>query len=442
MHDQLRARAHAGGGEGIEKRRLRIGFVPLTDCAPIVIAKERGWFRAQGLEVELSREVSWASVRDKVAAGVLDAAQMLAPMTFSTTLGLGGLPTPMCTGLSLDLNGNAITLSRALFERLREIAPEEIARRPRRANALARVISEGRRSGRAPLRFGVVFPASSHDLELRYWLASGGVDPDRDVELRVVAPSLMVECLEDGTLDGYCVGEPWNRLAWARGVGVPVIHKHELWNYSPEKVLGVARPWLDRHPNTHRALLRALLEAGRAIDASESRAEVAHVVAGESYVDAPSSIVGHSLGFGLGVSGAVDAARTFHVFHRNAAAHPWKSHALWILSQMLRWGFIEKPIDLRALVDEVYLPDLHREAAADLGFAAPLCDEKQEGVHTEPWTLSEATAPIAMGPDLFFDRMRFDPRDVVSYLESFAISSMRVRVDELAAVNGEAFART
>lgn len=425
--DRLRVAAHAGGSEGIERRRLRIGFVPLADCAPLVFAKERGHFRRQGLEVELSREVSWASLRDKLVAGALDAAQMLAPMPFASALGLGGLELPICTGHSLGLGGNAITISAALYRRLADLDPEALATRPVCASALRDLVERDRAAGRPPLRFGIVFPYSTHDLELRYWLASAGIDPDRDVSLRVVAPPLMVPRLEQGHLDGYCVGEPWNALAVARGCGRTLVTKHEIWNHAPEKVLGVAEAWLDRHPSTHRALLRALLEAAVEIDEPERRLEVAHVLAGESFVDAPVDVLHRSLsalGRGAGP-----------IFYRNAATHPWISHAIWLLSQMVRWGYIEKPIDLRATASRVYRPDLHREAAADLGLAAPLVDEKLEGAHGAGWMLEEATAPIAMGADRFFDGLLFDPEQSVAYLEHFAVSALRVRIDELAEMN-------
>ena len=428
MDRRLRVAAHAGGSEGIEKRRLRIGFVPLADCAPIVFAKERGYFRRHGLNVELSREVSWASLRDKVAAGALDAAQMLAPMPFAAALGLGGLELPICTGHSLGLGGNAITVSEALYRRLADADPDALAARPVSATALRDLIERDRAAGRPPLRFGIVFPYSTHDLELRYWLASAGIDPDRDVSLRVVAPPFMVQRLEEGLLDGYCVGEPWNALAAARRSGRALVTKHEIWNHAPEKVLGVAEAWLERHPATHRALLRALLEAAALIDEPDRRLEVAHVIAGESFVDAPVDVVYRSLAWaGRGGAGPV--------FHRNAATHPWISHATWLLSQMVRWGYVEKPIDLRATARRVYRPDLHREAAADLGLAAPLVDEKVEGAHGSAWMLDEATAPIPMGPDRFFDGLRFDPDEVISYLEHFAVSALRVRIDELAELN-------
>jgi nitrate/nitrite transport system substrate-binding protein len=426
--DRLRTAAYAGGSEGIEKRRLRIGFVPLADCAPLVIAKERGHFRRHGLEVELSRQVSWATLRDKVATGALDAAQMLAPMPFASALGLGGVDLPICTGHSLGLDGNAITVSEPLYRRLADADPEALVGRPLHATALRKLIERDRQTGRPLLRFGIVFPYSTHDLELRYWLASAGIDPERDVSLRVVPPPFMVQRLEQGHLDGYCVGEPWNRLAAERRSGRTLITKHEIWNHSPEKVLGVSEAWLERHPATHRAMLRALLEAAVFADDPDRRLEVAHVIAGESFVDAPVGVLYRSLA-------SASSAGSGPVFHRNAATHPWTSHAVWLLTQMLRWGYIEKPIDVRATARRIYRPDLHREAAADLGLPAPLVDEKMEGVHGGSWLLEEASAPIAMGPDHFFDGLRFDPDHALEYLERFAIRSLRVRMDELAVMN-------
>jgi nitrate/nitrite transport system substrate-binding protein len=435
MDERVRARAHAGGSEGIEQRRLRIGFVPLADCAPLVFAKERGHFRRHGLEVELSREVSWATLRDRVATGALDAAQMLAPMPFASTLGLGGIALPMCTGQSLGLCGNAVTVSSELYERLAAADPEALSTRPVRATPLRRLIARDRDAGRPPLRFGVVFPHSCHNLELRYWLASAGIDPDLDVSLRVVPPPFMVTHLEQGRLDGYCVGEPWNALAALRGSGRQLVTKHEIWNHSPEKVLGVTEEWLERNPRTHRALLGALLEAAVEVDAPERKLEVAHVLAGESFVDAPVDALRSSLDGPRASASQEEAPCAAPIFHRNAATHPWVSHGAWLLTQMLRWDYIEKAIDVRALARRVYRPDLHREAAADVGLPAPRVDEKVEGAHAEPWVLTAATAPIAMGADQFFDGVGFDPARVLDYLASFPVSSLRVRLDELAAHN-------
>ena len=221
---------------------------------------------------------------------------------------------------------------------------------------------------------------------------------------------------------------PGTRSPHARAAAASIVTKHEIWNHSPEKVLGVAEEWLEQYPCTHRAMLGAVIEASVEVDAPERRLEVAHVIAGESFVDAPVEVLHGSLA-------AAGAAGSGPIFHRYAANLPWTSHAAWLLSQMIRWGYVEKPIDVRALARRVYRPDLHREAAADVGLPAPLVDEKVEGAHGDAWLLEEASTLIAMGPDRFFDGQRFDPEQIVAYLERFPVSSLRVRLDELAEHN-------
>ena len=432
----LGSRLYAGAGDGLEKQRLSIGFVPLCDCATVVIAKERGFFRKHGLEVTLSRESSWATLRDKLIAGALDAAPMLAPMPLAATLGLGGPSLRFRTGLALSLNGNAITVSRSLYASIANALGTNPAGPAEAGRALARVIRDRREQGLSPLRFGIVFPYSSHDLELRYWLAASGIDPGRDVQLHVVPPPFMVERLEGDALDGYCVGEPWNAVAALRGSGRVLVTKHQIWNHSPEKVLGVAEPWLDRHPQTHRAMLRALLEAAHFADDPDNRLEVAHVVCGESFVDAPVAAVRRSLcGSEPGESEDTVTNANLPLFHAKAASHPWVSHGVWFLGQMLRWGYIEKAISAREVAADVYRPDLHRQAASDLGMVAPVADEKPEGLHDGDWQLENEGAPIPMGSDRFFDGESFSAGSLISYLEGVALSTMRVRLDELAERN-------
>lgn len=429
----LRSAAWASGSEGLERTELSLAFVPLTDCAPLVIAKERGFFTRRGLRVSLSREPSWANVRDKLMAGLVDGAQVLGPMPLAASLGIGGMPQPLVTALSLDLNGNAITVSRDLFRRLCEVDPEGMARRPITAAPLRRLIRQEAGTGRPPPVFAIVFPCSSHEYELRYWMAAAGVEPDRDVRIRVVPPPAMVRMLGEGSIDGYCVGEPWNEYAVQQEVGRTLITKHEIWNNAPEKVFAVTREWADRHPNTHRALVAAIVDAARWLDAPEHRMECVHVIAGESYVDAPVDIVKMSMnGTFQYEKGEPVALPDFNVFYRYAATFPWRSHALWFLSQMLRWGHIESPIDVGSVARDVYRSDVYREAVAPLGIPVPTCDEKGEGLHAEPWVLEQATRPISMGPDAFFDGRRFDPRDVAGYLEAFELSALRCRPDDLA----------
>lgn len=414
---------------------MRIGITPLTDCAPIAVAAELGFFAREGLRVEVSREPSWANIRDKVVAGALDAAQMLAPMPLAATLGAGPVQQPMITALSLGLGGNAITLSRPLWTELAAVDPRAAEHPLRSGRALAHCVASRSARGAAPLRLGTVFPVSMHSYELRAWLAASGIVPDRDVRILVVPPPHMVAALEEGALDGFCVGEPWNTLAVQRGSGVVATTKHEIWNHAPEKVLGVRLEWAERNPEEHRALLRALLAASRWCDAVENRAPLADLLAEPRYVGVPATVLAPSLtgDFVRGADGdALRALPEFHCFHRYAANFPWRSHAVWMLCQMLRWGQIEKAIDLRGVASEVYRSDLYREAAADLGVACPSADEKAEGVHATAWRAAGVPVDLELGADLLFDALGFDARDPVSVLAGHAIHERVVRLDELA----------
>ncbi|WP_133715967.1 MULTISPECIES: CmpA/NrtA family ABC transporter substrate-binding protein [Methylocaldum] len=433
----LRPGVHAAGGEGLEKTQIDLGFIPLTDCAPLVIAYEKGFFRKHGLEARLSREVSWANIRDKVFAGLLDGGHMLAPMPIATTLGLGELKKPTIAALSLDLNGNAITVSLDLYRRMAELDPAAAAERSMSVRALKKVIDTGKNSGSEPLCFATVFPFSPHNYMLRYWLAAGGIDPDRDVRLVVIPPPHMVKYLSSGEIDGYCVGEPWNAQAVATGVGRTLITDYEIWNNKPEKVLGVNREWAEQHPNTHRAMLMALLEAAQWIDQPENRIEVADILAREEYVNAPADVVKMSMvgSFRYQVDAAPAPLPDFNVFFRYAATFPWRSHAVWFITQMYRWGQLRDPVDMRKLAEEVYRPDLYREAAQALGLPFPTADYKTEGQHGEPWTLREATEPMILGTDRFLDGGTFDALRPVDYLERFELHNRQVSLDELAKVN-------
>jgi len=414
----LDGQPRAAGG-GIEKRALRLGFVPLADCAPLVIAKERGFFRRHGLDVTLVREPAWPAVQEHLAAGALDGAQMLAPMPLAATLGLGAAPVPMVTALCLDLNGNAITVANALYERMRALDPDSTARRPVAARALQRVVELRGRRGDPPLTFGVTSPFSSHNYELRYWVASAGIDPDRDLRIVEAPPCAMVRMLGEGRLDGYCVGEPWNEQAVMLGLGHTVVSKYDVWNNSPEKVLAVTQAWAERHPGTHRALVRALVDAASWLDRPENRLEAVHVIAGESYVDAPVDVVGRAM-----LPEPVEPLRFRPggtVFYRFAATFPWRSHGAWFVSQMLRWGQVQAPFSIDALVNAVYRPDVYREAVRELGVPLPAADHKLEGAHQGPWVLEDASEPIPMGPDAFLDGRVFDPSDVQGYVDGFRV---------------------
>ncbi len=416
---------------------LRLGFIPLSDCAVLAVALEKGFFRRQGLDVTLLREVSWATLRDKVAVGALDGAQMLAGMPVAAAVGIDPIARPLITAFSLDLNGNAITVSTALWERMVAADPESTRTRPVTAAALRRVIAEGRRLGRPALRFAMVYPFATHNYELRYWLAAAGIRPDDDVQITVVPPPRMVEALERRAIDGFCVGEPWGSLAVQRGLGCVVASKYDIWNNSPEKVLAVNRAFAEQHAEVHQALLRALIEAARWTDAAENRHEVAGILAQERYVGAPEPLLAASLTgrFVFMPGGDSVGVPDFHVFHRYAANFPWTSHAVWLLTQMLRWGQLASPVDLLTVARSVYRPDLYSQAARDVGVPAPEVDLKSEGTHAAEWVLEGSASTIHMGSDRFFDGRTFHPTAAVSYLASFEVSSPLVSLEELATLN-------
>jgi ABC-type nitrate/sulfonate/bicarbonate transport system substrate-binding protein len=411
----------------LERSDLRLGFIALNDAAPLIVAKELGLFEAEGLRVDLIKEASWANVRDKVAVGALDGGHMLAPMTLAASMGVGGERTPMTVPLSLNLNGSAVTVSTALAAAMRAVDAEGMAEHPRTARPLAKLIASRKAFGDRPLTFAVVFPYSMHAYELRYWLAAAGIDPDHDIRLVVVPPPRMAERLKAGEIDGFCVTAPWNALSVSQGAGEIIVYASDLWRMGPDKVFGLTRTWGDANPEALQAVIRALLKAAAWADGPEHRADLAKMLAQPAYVDAPEAVIAQSLvgspPYAAGEAGA--ASQDYIVYHRYAASFPWRSHALWFLTQMLRWGQIGPEVDIRAVADAVYRPDLFRKAAASVGEPAPLVDDKAEGGHTESWTLDQATAPIAMGPDAFFDGRVFDPRQPLRYAREFEITRLK-----------------
>jgi two-component system, oxyanion-binding sensor len=394
---------------------LRIGFIPLVDCAPLAVADAFGMFAAEGLKVTLIREVSWANIRDKVQAQLLDAAHMLGPMPLAASLGVGGERTPMIAPISLNRNGSAITVSKALATEMRRADPEGMAARPCTARPLASVVEQRRTVGAAPPVLAAVFPYSMHAYELRYWLAEAGIDPDRDVRLVFIPPSRMAARLRSGEIDGFCVGAPWNAVAEAAGSGEILIRAREFWPSGPDKVLGMTRAFAEREPDVAQALLRTLLRAAAWVDRPENRSDVAELLAAPSYVGEPAMLLRRSL---------VDSPDAL-VFHRGAATFPWVSHAAWFLAQMRRWGQLDADVDIPTAAAEVYRPDLYRLAAGQVGAPTPDEDIKVEGVHAEPWRLDTAGGPIEMPADRQFDARTFDPVRPAAYLEGFSIRRER-----------------
>lgn len=388
-----------------EKKYVRLGFVPLTDSLPLVAARELGYFADEGLEVELQRETSWATLRDRVLVGQLDGAQMLAPMLLSASLGLCGIRKQMVTAWSFGLNGNAITVSSNLFRGLSALAQENTPLGAVRA--LKMVVESRRRNAQTPLVLAIVFPFSCHAYLLRYWLFAGGIDPDQDIKIVVLPPSQMVDHLRLGHIDGFCVGEPWNSVAALSGVGHCIVSGYDIWQNAPEKVLGMSQDWVVQHPQTMNGLLRALYRAGRFVD--ENVTDAVTMLTGGHYIDLPPELLTVSLSGRLagGLEGKPFPAHHFHVFSRYQANFPWRSHAHFLLSQMQRWGQL-KGDNLSPMVAQCYRTDLYRSAMRGVT-SLPIDDVKQEGLHASSWSLPGDPVDLDMGSDLIVDGNIFVP---------------------------------
>ncbi|MBI2946033.1 MAG: ABC transporter substrate-binding protein [Verrucomicrobia bacterium] len=328
---------------------LRVGFVPLTDCAPLIMAHELGLFKKRGLSVRLSREVGWATIRDKIIYGELDAAHALAAMPFAATFGLGSIPCECLTALVLNLNGNAITLSSDLW-----------MRGVRDARSLREEIEHAR--GKKTYTLGVVFPSSSHNFLLRQWLASGGIDPDQDVRIVTVPAPSMFENLKSGNLDGYCVGEPWNSVAVQAGLGWCVTTSIDLAPWHPEKVLMMRRQFAEDHEAEHLALVAAVTEACAFCDEMENREQVVATIAYPKYVNASvEALRGSMMGaFDFG-NGRVETLPDFHVFSRHDANEPSTEKSAWILRNLFSSGAVKNRSAAQAGA-EVFRPDLFHQA--------------------------------------------------------------------------------
>lgn len=332
-------------------KSLRLGFVPLVDCAPLVIAKELNLFAKYGLSVALSREIGWATIRDKIIYDSLDAAHALAPMPFAATLGLGSVPSECITSLVLNMHGNALTLSSELW-----------SRGVRDARTLRLEIERSR--GSRTYTFGVVFPHSSHNFLLRQWLASGGINPDRDVRIVVVPAPSMVDNLRIGNLDGYCVGEPWNAVAVEAGIGWCAWTSAELSPNHPEKVLMVRRAFAEQFPEEHLRLIAALLEACAYCDEPANREALVSILARPEYINAPTECLRRSLigPFDYGYE-RIKPVPEFHVFHRHSANEPSADKAAWVLRHLVNLGALKnqsiQPVSLAATI---FREDLFQQA--------------------------------------------------------------------------------
>ncbi|MGQ3057869.1 MAG: CmpA/NrtA family ABC transporter substrate-binding protein [Nevskia sp.] len=338
----------------MSRPRLKLGLLPLADAAPLYVARECGFFAGQGLDVRLSVETTWASLRDKLAAGLLDAAQLLAPMPLAAHLGVDRLGAPIDTALTLSRNGNALTVSTALFGQLDQPPPLPAAA----GAALKRLLAADRAAGRPKRVFAHVFPFSSHHYLLRTWLLSAGIDPDRDVVLAVVPPPRMLDALRAGEIDGYCAGAPWGSAAEAAGAGQRLLATHLIRPGCAEKVLAVTRHWAASHREQHLALVAALIEAGRWLEQPGHRLDASQMLVDARLIDVPAHCVREALR-----DDADDPRAAQIVFGTSAGASPHHDDARWFLAQMQRCGQVPAAVEVENTVVSSYRLGLHRAAA-------------------------------------------------------------------------------
>lgn len=404
--------------------QITLGYVPLLDSAVLIAAQEQGFAEAEGLEFGLVRETSWANIRDRVAVGHFDGAHMLAPMPLSVNLGLTPLDVPLIAPMALGLGGNAVTVALPLWRAMEEHGASSGVDASASGMALAKVIAGRRERGLPPLRFGVVHPESGHNYELRYWLTASGVDATRDIEIVVVPPPFLPDALGAGRVDGYCVGEPFNSVAVARGVGRIVTIKSSIWRSSPEKVLGVRREWAERFPEQMAAVIRAITRAARWCGDPDNHDTLARVLSREDRLGISSAILMRALTGRLyiGDKDIIDVPDFFLPFER-AANFPWISHALWFYSQMVRWQQVGHSAENAHKAAGTYRPDIYRAALDGMGIAVPSANAKVEGALAEVTALGAQGGRLMLGPDGFFDGAQFDPEALDLYIASQALPS-------------------
>ena len=413
----------------IEKPQLTFGFIKLTDMAPLAIAKEKGFFEDEGLFVSVEAQSNWKNVLDRVIDGQLDGSHMLAGQPIAAGAGFGR-QAELVTAYSMDLNGNAITVSNDVWSKMKPNVPKGADGKPIhpiKADALKPVITEYKNKGNA-FKMGMVFPVSTHNYEIRYWLAAAGINPGMytadnvqgqigaDVLLSVTPPPQMPATLEAGTIYGYCVGEPWNQQAVFKGIGVPVVTNYDIWKNNPEKVFVMTKKFVEENPNTAIAVTKALIRAGKWLDEPSNRAEAVKILSMPQYVGADEVVLANSMtGTFEFEKGDKRSMPDFNVFYKYNATYPFYSDGIWFLTQMRRWGQIptEKPEGWYAeTIKKIYRPDIWKKAA-DLLVA--------EGhIPSSDVPTTDGYKPATTD---FIDGTKYDAKDPIGYINSFSIGN-------------------
>ena len=382
--------------------RMRIGFIPLADATALLVAVDKGFTEAEGIDVELVREVSWSNVRDKLNIGLFDAAHLLAPVAIASSLGLGHVKVPIVTAFVLGLNGNAITVSPALHAAIAERADGDITDPMVSARALARVVADRKAGGEEPLTFGMTFPYSTHNYHLRFWMAAAGVDPDQDVRLIVLPPPYMVESLASKHVDGFCVGAPWNSIAVDLGIGHILHFVSEILQRAAEKVLAVRARWAEDNPDVFRRLVRAHGRAAAFVEDVNNRDEVARILSAPERIGVAPEVIRRTLDGRLKVSpdGAYRSSDRYLMVGRAGAARPDPVQAAWLYAQMVRWGQALLSSENLAAAVPTFRPDLYDEIIGGDESLSPAEPADRVGAFTGP---------------------AFDPKDISAHLEVWKI---------------------
>ena len=416
-------------GLEIEKPQLTFGFIKLTDMAPLAIAKEKGFFEDEGLFVSVEAQSNWKNVLDRVIDGQLDGSHMLAGQPIAAGAGFGR-QAELVTPFSMDLNGNGITVSNDVWAKMKPNVPtgdDGKPVHPIKADALKPVISEYKNSGK-PFKMGMVFPVSTHNYEIRYWLAAAGIHPglytadnvqgqiDAEVLLSVTPPPQMPATLEAGTIYGYCVGEPWNQQAVFKGIGVPVTTNYDIWKNNPEKVFVMTKKFVEENPNTAIAVTKALIRAGKWLDEPGNRTEAVKILSMPQYVGADEVVLANSMtGTFEFEKGDKRSMPDFNVFFKYNATYPFYSDGIWFLTQMRRWGQIPDPKPAawyEETIKDIYRPDIWKKAADALVAQGYL---SQDDI--------PATDGYKPATTDFIDGKTYDAKDPIGYINSFEIGN-------------------
>jgi nitrate/nitrite transport system substrate-binding protein len=380
--------------DGPEVTELKFGIIALTDCSPIVIAHEKGFFKKYGINSVVSKGASWAAIRDALSNGDIQATHMLIGMPIASTMGLLGSPKkPMVIPWLLNRNGQSITLAKAYRGKVQDDP-----------KLLKSFVDEAKAKG-TPRTFAMTYPPGTHAMWMRYYLAAGGIHPDKDVALITIPPAQMVSNMKIGKMDGFCVGEPWNARAIADDIGFTSLNTQDIWKDHPEKVCAFTAEFAEKNPKTVKAVLKALHEASIWLDKLENRPEQAEIVSRPTYINCPKELI---LGRMLGEYDFGDDRKrkdpNYMIFHDRNCNYPQAKYAVWFLSQYRRWGMIDDVPDYAGIAKQVMRADLYEEAMKEIGYA-------HGGPSTEP--------------EKFFDGAVFDPAKPEEFARSFAVGSVK-----------------